>query len=295
MISNTRNIAFIINPKSGTNRAKDLNSTIENIFANTNINYVIAYTTHAGHATKLAQLYADLKYETVVAVGGDGTVNEVAQGLINSNTALGIVPLGSGNGLARACNISLKPAIAITAIKKGYIKLIDVGYINNKLFLSNAGTGFDAYIAKQCANQNKRGLMMYARTSIQHFSSYKSKTYKITIDGEKTIEEKAMMISIANGKEFGYGFKIAPNASCFDGKLDIVIVKPLNFFNAPRVGFMSWWGNVTEYSKVNHYVGKKITITCDNMNLYQIDGDYHDGTTNLEIRIEPKALNIIVP
>jgi diacylglycerol kinase (ATP) len=294
MVDNKRNIAFIINPKSGTVRNKDLSGLINTTFAEQEVNITVQETQYAGHATALAKEYALKNYEAVVAVGGDGTVNETAQGLLYSNTALGIVPKGSGNGLARACKIPIADAKALAIIKKGYIRNIDVGKINEQLFLSNAGTGFDAHVAALCANVNKRGLLMYARTSIQAFNTYKSKQYTINIDGVE-YTEKAIMVSIANGNEFGYGFKIAPNASIYDGKLDVVIIKPLNFINAGRVSFQAWWGNLLKYSKVIHKVGKYITITCNEDSTYQIDGDAKGIENKLDIQINNKALNVIVP
>jgi diacylglycerol kinase (ATP) len=289
-----RKIAFIINPKSGTDRNKSLQKSIDEIFAKDKFEIHILHTEFAGHATGLAADCARKNFETVVAVGGDGTVNEVARGIINTGTSLGIVPKGSGNGLARTCNIPLHTPKALALIEKGYVKNIDAGMANGELFLSNAGTGFDSYVAMQCRQKNTRGLLMYIRTSVQAFTKYKSKSYIVTVDG-KQYEEKAIMISVANGNEFGYGFKISPTASNFDGKLDVMIIKPLNIFTAGRVSFYAWWGNLHKYSKVKHIIGKQISIRSKGMQDYQIDGDARDTEQNLNIEIIVKALNVIVP
>ena len=288
-----RKIAFIINPKSGTDRNKALQASIAAIFPTHIFETHIFFTEFAGHATGLAADCASKHFETVVAVGGDGTVNEVARGIINTGTSLGIVPKGSGNGLARTCNIPLHTEKALHLIAKGYVKNIDAGLANDELFLSNAGTGFDSYVAMQCRQKNARGLLMYIRTSVSAFTQYKSKSYTLTIDG-KEYNQKAIMISVANGNEFGYGFKIAPTASNFDGKLDVMIIQPLNFFTAGRVSFYAWWGNLNKYSKVKHIAGKEIVIRSKQMADYQVDGDAREGSNELQIKILPKALNIIV-
>jgi YegS/Rv2252/BmrU family lipid kinase len=290
-----RKIAFIINPKSGTDRNKTLQTEIDKCFAVDKFEIQIFYTEFAGHASGLSAKCAEEKFETVVAVGGDGTVNEVARGLLNTGTSLGIVPKGSGNGLARTCGIPLQVPAALEVIKNGYSKLIDAGTANDELFLSNAGTGFDSYVAMQCHQKNSRGLLMYIRTSVAAFTTYKGKTYTITIDG-KEINDKAIMVSIANGNEFGYGFKIAPTASNFDGKLDIIIIKPLNFFTAGKVSFHAWWGNLHKYSKVKHLMGREIKISTKEMQHYQLDGDARNADSNeLNIKILPKALQVLVP
>jgi diacylglycerol kinase (ATP) len=289
-----RKIAFIVNPKSGTDRNKQLQHEIEKLFSSDVFDVKILFTEFAGHATGLSASCAAEKFETVVAVGGDGTVNEVAKGLLNSGTNLGIVPKGSGNGLARTCGIPLQTIDALKVILHGYNKLIDVGYANDELFLSNAGTGFDSYVAMACHQKNARGLLMYIRTSVAAFTTYKSLNYDITIDGEE-YNKKAIMVSVANGNEFGYGFKIAPTASNYDGKLDVMIIKPLNFFTAGKVSFHAWWGNLNKYSKVKHIVGKEIQIKSKQLTHYQIDGDARAAEGEVNIKILPKALQVIVP
>jgi diacylglycerol kinase (ATP) len=290
-----RKIAFIINPKSGTDRKKALQASIAAVFPTSSFEVHILETQFAGHATGLAAECAKENFETVVAVGGDGTVNEVARGLLNSSTNLGIVPKGSGNGLARTVNIPLQVEAALQLIAKNYVKIIDAGLANGELFLSNAGTGFDSYVALQCQQKKSRGLLMYIKTSVAAFATYKNKSYIIKVDNEEPIKEKAIMVSVANGNEFGYGFKIAPTASNFDGKLDVMIIKPLNIFTAGRVSFYAWWGNLNKYSKVKHIIGRSITIESKQMLDYQIDGDARSIEGPLQIEILPKALQIIVP
>jgi diacylglycerol kinase (ATP) len=290
-----RTIAFIINPKSGTDRIKSIKQAILKFLPEQLFKVEIYATEFAGHATGLAKTLASTGlYETIVAVGGDGTVNEVAKGLIGSTTSLGIIPKGSGNGLARACGIPLKLEGALQVIAKGYIKNIDAGQLNQHIFLSNCGTGLDATVALACKQSEKRGLLMYINTTNSIFWKYKPLNYTINYDGS-TLNTKAIMISVANGNEFGYGFKIAPTASLNDGWLDVIIIKPLNIFSAGRVSFHAWWGNLHKYSKVINLRAKSITITSENLNAYQYDGDGYETNEPMQINIIPKGLNIIAP
>ncbi|MFM2386157.1 MAG: hypothetical protein RL660_914 [Bacteroidota bacterium] len=289
-----RHIAFIINPKSGTDRNKALEQLARQHYADQDVVLHFLVTAHAGHAIQLAKACAEKCFEAVIAVGGDGTVNEVAQGLINTNTMLGIIPKGSGNGLARACGIPLNELAAMQVVSRGYSKTIDTGVINNELFLSNTGVGLDAQVAQACMHQEKRGILMYIRNSIRMFASYKPLKYRITIDGE-VYTEKAIMVSIANGNEFGYGFKISPTASHVDGKLDVMIIKPLNFFTASYVSFKAWYGNLHKYSKVKHLLGRQISIEAEGMSCHQIDGDYRANNGQVAAQIQAKSLQVLVP
>jgi diacylglycerol kinase (ATP) len=289
-----KNIAFIINPKSGTDRVKALQQAIQQHLPEPLYKVSYIETQYAGHAKLIARELSTQPIDIVVAVGGDGTVNEVASGLINTNMPMGIVPKGSGNGLARACNIPLLAPQALQVIAKGYIKCIDTGLANNELFVSNAGVGFDAEVAKQCMQLNSRGLLMYIQQSIKTFASYKPLTYTITTH-TNTQQVSATMISVANGNEFGYGFKIAPTASLIDGKLDAMIIKPLNLISASTVSFNAWRGNLHKHSKVQHIMLNTINIKCPQLTCHQIDGDYRANNGELDISIQPQSLNIIVP
>jgi YegS/Rv2252/BmrU family lipid kinase len=290
-----RKIGFIVNPYSGTDRKKSLEQLIGKYLPPTQYDYEIAFTEFKGHGIGLAKQFATDNYESVVAVGGDGTANEVAQGLIHTNTALGLIPKGSGNGLARNSHIPLQPSQALSIIAKGYIKSVDIGRINGQLFLSNAGVGLDAHIALLCKSSDQRGLMMYIKNTVAGFRTYKPRSYELIIDG-KEIKRKAIMISVANGNEFGYGFKIAPTAKNNDGLLDVMVIHPLNLWNAGRVSFHAWWGNLHKYSKVTHYRAKQISIVSDQIDSYQIDGDgYIHNSSDIQFGIEHKVLNLIVP
>jgi diacylglycerol kinase (ATP) len=287
-------IGFIINPHSGVERNKALQDAVLKLFPSSK--YIITFheTAYEGHATLIAKELAKANYVIVVAVGGDGTVNEIAKSLVHTQTALAIIPKGSGNGLARACKIPLQSMLALQVIKKGYMRTIDVGIANNNIFVSNAGVGFDATITQVIKNETARGLKMYVRKTVFNFFSYKPQIYTVIIDGEE-YTEKAFMISVANGNEFGNGFIIAPTATLNDAELDVMIIKPLNIFTAVQVAVRAWRGNLHTFHKVKYIAGKKISIQNKTLLQFQVDGELKTCDGKLEIVVIPAALHVIVP
>jgi YegS/Rv2252/BmrU family lipid kinase len=219
---------FIVNARIGGKRIAELTQAIQYTFG---VNgYKIFQTEYGGHAKDLAIQLVNEGIQNIVAVGGDGTVNEIIQVLAKKNITLGIIPTGSGNGLARHCKIPLKMNEAVALLKTGKRTLIDLGKINDVYFISNAGVGFDAVVCNAIKQTKSRGLKMYVRKVIQHYFRYKADTYTIHIDGRE-FKQKAFFMNVANGKEFGYGFEIAPNATLQDGMLDMIIVKSINPLN----------------------------------------------------------------
>jgi diacylglycerol kinase (ATP) len=287
-------IGFIINPHSGVERNKQLQGMIEKTFSLQEFIYTFHETQHEGHATEIAKTLALANYTIVVAVGGDGTVNEVAKGIVHTQTALGIIPKGSGNGLARACGIPLQTLAAIKVLHKGYMRTIDVGMANNNIFVSNAGVGFDATITQVIKNETARGLKMYVRKTVFNFFSYKPQVYKVNINGEQHAE-KAFMISVANGNEFGNGFIIAPTATLNDAELDVMIIKPLTIFTAVQVAVRAWRGNLHTFHKVKYQAGTHIIIENENLKHFQVDGELKTCDKKLEVQVLAAALNVIVP
>ena len=290
-----RKILFIINRKAGTDREKRLEGVIRRYLTPKAFSVEITHLAYLGHGTDLAKEAVANGVDTVVAVGGDGSINEIAQGLVGSDTALAIIPLGSGNGLARALKIPLKVPHALELIADGRRRQMDVGYANEHLFLSNAGVGFDALIADQFRNTKKRGLMGYAKLVFKSFSRYKGPSYRINIDGQ-TMEKRAFLFTVANGNQFGYEFKLAPNADVFDGDLDICLVPPVPFYGLIPIGFHSLKGTIDKTGYMQHYTGKKIVISSNELAHLQVDGDSVPLSNGEEVqfRIAPAALQVIV-
>ena len=219
-----KTIRFIINPVSGVGKQKGIEELIK-----TNLNHDIfdcevSYTKAAKHATELAKEATEKNMDFVIAVGGDGTVNEVAKGLIHTNTTMGIIPMGSGNGLALHLNIPVEPIKAIQLINTCHVRKIDTCTANGIPFLNVSGIGFDSHIAHKFANAGTRGISTYLRLIISEWWNYSNRKYTLSYNNE-TLETEAIMISFANGTQFGNNFLISPNSLDNDGLLDICILK----------------------------------------------------------------------
>ena len=291
-----RKILIIINRKAGTDREKQLGLVIRQQLPADRFAVEITYLQYLGHGTDLAREAVQRGVDTVVAVGGDGSINEIAQGLLGSRTALAIVPLGSGNGLARALRIPLDATAALQIVANGPRKSMDAGFANEHLFLSNAGVGFDALIADRFRHSKKRGLVNYARLVIGGFASYKPAAYSIKIDGQERVQ-KAFLMTVANGNQFGYEFKLAPKASVFDGLLDICLVPPVRFWDLLPLSIRSLKGNIDESRYMEHLTGREIEVSSTDLNCLQVDGDAVPLTNGKTVyfRIAAGALQVIVP
>jgi len=285
-------IRFLINPNAGKHKnLKMLEKDIKNIFPQAEI----IYTKYAGNAKELALEAAQKKYETVVAVGGDGTINEVVQGLTNSNTALGIIPCGSGNGFARLIKMPLKDNLkCLEIIKQNRLKKVDIGKANDEYFLNLAGLGFEAIIAHKFATTKRRGKLPYFQIGAKEFFNFKKEKYTLTFaDGtQKTLAPLCLVF--ANGTQYGSNFFIAPKALLDDGLLDMVNIPPTNIFKM-LVGFPNFIKDglspvhLTKTQKI-----KEVEINGKPDFAYHIDGEPRlckDG--KLKISVIPSALKII--
>lgn len=289
-----KHLVFIINPKSGVKREKQVQQAIDKSLDQDRFTYELIHTEYARHGTELAKQAAEKGAFAVVAVGGDGSVNDIVAGLDGTDTALAIIPKGSGNGMARSIGVPLKTEEAIQVINRGNYINMDVAYANGKPFVSNAGVAFDALISKKFAKSVRRGLAVYSWLVTRHMWSYKEWEWDITIDGE-SFKEKAFIISVANGKQFGYNFQIAPEASWTDGLLDVVVIKKFPKFLGGALVLRAMVGTITKSPYVNHYTGKKITITNPNLCLMQSDGDAYDCINSIDFHVEPGKQVVLVP
>jgi diacylglycerol kinase (ATP) len=289
-----KHLVFVVNPRSGVDRQKAIQNAIDNRLDHSQFSYEVAHTQYAKHGTIIAKEAAEKGAYAVVAVGGDGSVNDVAAGLLHTDTALAIIAKGSGNGLARSLNLPLNEPEAIDVINRGKTIMMDVGFAANRLFLSNAGAGFDALIAEKFASSKRRGFAIYSWLVTKNLWTFKSPTWDITIDGKK-IKEKAFLICVANGKQFGYNFQIAPDADCTDGLFDIIVIK-----NFPRIlgGLLvvrAMNGSITKSPFVKHYRGTDVVLSHPSLSSMQTDGDGHPCGNSIHFRIVPAAQNVIVP
>jgi diacylglycerol kinase (ATP) len=289
-----KHLVFIINPRSGVDREKAISKAVEERLDKSRFTYEIDYTERPKHGIELARQAAEKGAYAVVAVGGDGSVNDVVKGLVGTDTALAIIPKGSGNGMARTMEIPLELMEAIDVINTGKLQSVDIGYANDSLFLSNAGVGFDALISKRFAKKEKRGFATYSWLVTQHLWTYKEWDWQIKIDG-KELSQKAFMINVANGQQFGYNFKIAPNADYADGWLDVTIIKPFPKILGGTLVFRAMTGSIDKSPYVETYRAKEVTISNPALKLMQTDGDAHPCSNEINYRIEPAALKVVLP
>ncbi len=283
----------VINPKSGTDSKKNMERLISQLLDQSVFDFEIFYTNGPNHATELSKEAALLGYGLVLAVGGDGTVNEVGKGLIGSDTAMGIIPSGSGNGLAKHLNISSDPKIAIQIINRFQSIPIDTIQINNDQFIGIAGIGFDAHIARQFAMCKKRGFWSYATLVLQEYPYYSPRFFEMEIDGT-WVRKEGLLISFANSSQYGNDIKIAPQASLCDGYLNIIILKSPPVYALPDVLMKLRNGTIT-HSKYYESICCKEVVVHTNKLIAHIDGEPVFFENGIRLKVLPKSLKVIVP
>lgn len=292
-MSNKTKIVFIINPIAGKRKHKNIEGVVLQLLSK-RWDPIVIETEYAGHAGEIVSKYISKEIKYFVAVGGDGTVNEVASVVFKHKAALGIIPCGSGNGLARTLNIPLKLEKAIECINERKIRKIDAGTINNHNFFCTCGVGFDAKIGAKFAKQTTRGFSTYLKTTIKEFYKYKAKKYKIKIDGEK-INRQAFLISIANAGQYGNNAYIAPKAKIDDGVLEICVLKPFPLYQSLGIGMRLFARNMNKSKYLETIKGKKILFREKKKYSFHIDGDPIKLMGPVKINIVPKSLKIITP
>ncbi len=292
-----KNIAFIINPISGSKETQNAKRKLPKLIMQTldmeqwlpNI----VFTEYAGHATELAHQYARMGFDAVVAVGGDGTVNEVARGLKDTNTALGILPMGSGNGFARHLNIPIRPQKALEMINHSEPIHVDYGLANGRLFVSTCGTGFDAVVADNFAGSNKRGFMTYLQNTLKVAFSYQPQTYHIVGDG-LDVTHKAFLITFANANQWGYEAMIAPKASVQDGKMDIMLMSSHAILGSASLALRLFTGSIDNSYFMDTIRAKEITLEREEVAPFHIDGDPVEMDKDIHIKIVSDGLRVLV-
>jgi len=280
-------IKFIINPTSGTGKQKG----IENIIAPHFDNYDIVITQKAGDATEISKIAIEEKFDAVIAVGGDGTVNECAKALIGSNTALGVIPCGSGNGFAFHNGMNSNIEKAIIQLKNANIKTIDSCTANGLPFVNVSGIGFDAHIAHLFANLTNRGFSNYIKLIYKEVQ-YKAREYTLNYDG-KTEHINALLISFANTKQYGNNFQISPNAKIDDGLIDFVIVRDFPRWKVPQFLLKIAIGKAHLSKYIRIIQTDKMTITSLEK-LIHLDGEPTVTDTTLVVKTNPQSLKILL-
>jgi YegS/Rv2252/BmrU family lipid kinase len=287
-------IAFIINPASGVKNKNNIHKVIENKLDTSRLEPIIVYSEYSRHATELAAKFAADNIPYVVAVGGDGTVNEVAKALVHTNTALGIVPVGSGNGFAFHLGIpkSIKKAVDLL----NNIKLIDVDYglFNEKPFFCTCGAGFDAHISMKFAESKQRGFMNYVKKCVVNYFRYQSENYQLIGKGID-IKPNAFIITFANASQWGSNAYVAPNADITDGQMDICIISKFPLYAVPKFALQLFIKKLDNNLYINILRTNEITLIREKEGAFHFDGEPHIEDKIIKIRIVQAGLKVIIP
>lgn len=288
-----KRILFIINPISGTVSKAGIPEAIEKYLDMEKFDYKIAETQYPGHATELSSQAAKDGYDVVVAIGGDGTVNEVGRGITHTNTALAVIPCGSGNGLARHLLIPLNVKKDLEIINDCVTHDLDYGVINDHDFFCTCGMGFDAFISFKFAEAGKRGPITYVQKILEKGLSYKPETYEIIAD-ESTQKYKAFLISCANASQYGNNAYIAPQASMSDGLLDVVIMEPFDIIEAPQIAIDMFSKTLDKSSRIKSFRTKHIKVHRSAPGPIHYDGEPVMTGEDIDIRVEAKGIKVVI-
>lgn len=292
-MNNKKTAVFIVNPISGTQAKKGIVQKIRHNVDREIYSYRIIPTQYAGHATEIASECVSQNVDVVVAVGGDGTVNEIARSLVHTKTSLGIIPCGSGNGLARHLQIPMDVKKAIEVINRATIETIDYGKINGIPYFCTCGVGFDAFISMKFAQSGKRGLSTYFENTVREGLRYEPETYEIENE-DGTMRHKAFLITCANASQYGNNVYIAPKASLCDGLMDVIIMEPVGVLDAPSISFQLLNGTIDQNSHIKTFKSKKVKIHRNSPGVIHFDGDPIMAEADLEVEIIEKGLSVII-
>ena len=285
---------FVYNPVSGSHRLIPVIPIIER-FVNTDLyDFSIISTKYRGHATEIAQEYAAKQYDAVVAVGGDGTVNEVGRGLIGTGTALGIIPCGSGNGLARHLGISLDPFKAVKWLDKSIFTEIDYGMMEDHPFFCTCGVGFDAKVTDAFSKAGTRGVLTYMESILKEIATYHNETYKLSFDNSSETFE-AFFITCANADQWGNNAFIAPTASLQDGMLDVIAAHPFSVVDAPIMAFELFNKLIDKNPNVSVRKCQGLTITRQSEGPAHYDGEPVILGNEIHVKLIKQGLKVLIP
>lgn len=285
-------IWFIVNPISGGRKKASLPALIVAHLDHNRFDYEIIETEFKGHAITIAEKAVAQGIDIVCAVGGDGSVHEVGTTLIGSQTQLAIIPLGSGNGLARHMKIPLKIKEAIECINSGNRIEMDTLKVNNKPILGFGGYGFDALIAKKFEGSRKRGFTSYIKLVLKEVFKYNP--INVSIDANGQVRKLPVFLcTIANTSEFGNGFIVSPKSDATDGKFEVVILKPFSFWNIPAMLFRYFSGR-TDHSGLTEVIKTDHATLVLPHSYGQIDGEPISSGKKVQVDVVPRSLRIIV-
>ena len=289
-----RHILAIINPVSGTGNKDKIPRLIDTVVDQENNDVSIVMSEYAGHAHEIALQAVQDGIDVVVAIGGDGTVNEVGSAVCGTDTALAIIPSGSGNGLARHLRISMNASRAFQVLNNGVVGQFDYCTVNGKPFFCTCGMGFDAEVSYKFSNEGTRGFITYVKTALTEFFKYKAQDYIIDVDGNK-LEERAFVIACCNAAQYGNNAYIAPRATMQDGLIDVTVMHGFNIVESPLVGARLFFRQLDKDRHVSIYRGKHVVIERKHDDIIHIDGDPVMMPARVVIENVTNGIKILVP
>ncbi len=290
-------LRFVINPRSGKQRRNAGNlSRVKEFVAQRGLEADVVSTEGRGHATELAREAVAAGCSRVIAVGGDGTVNEVAQALIHTRAALGLVPCGSGNGLALHLGLpkAMADALELAIGAEARIAELDTGTVNGLPFVNAMGLGLDADVSFRFNRLVRRGLLAYARTALAAFVNRHPERCTIS-DGTRQETVDALLIAVANSDQYGNNARIAPQARVDDGLLDLVVVKPTGLPGALELGARLFLGTIDRSARVRRFKAARFVIERPSGGIIHTDGETHLAGTTIEVLVQPRSLKFVVP
>jgi YegS/Rv2252/BmrU family lipid kinase len=287
---------FIFNPHSGLNRKRPgFIREVREWVAAEKLDSEFCSTERPHHATELARSAVARGCERIVAIGGDGTLNEVACGVVHTPAALGLIPCGSGNGLGRHLGVHGSLRHALRIVRDGRVREIDTGLAAGHRFCNATGVGFDAEIARRFNNLPSRGFRTYLRTGWNTYFSYRPEPYTIrTADGRET-SFTAFVVAVANSDQYGNNARIAPGAQVDDGRLDLTAIPPMGLFRSALLVARMFGGDLRRQRGVFSAQGESFTIVRPTAGVIHVDGETREAGPEIEIRTEPRSLRFLVP
>ena len=288
-----KSILFLINPKSGVNNKRSIPKLIESCIDKDKFDYAIAETKYIAHACELTKSAVQQHVDAVVAVGGDGTVNEVARSLVGTDTALGILPCGSGNGFARHLGIPMDIKKALEFINRSETVSVDYGKINGIPFFCTCGMGFDALVSRSFAEGKRRGFMGYINKALHDLAIYKPEVYEIEAAEQGAVKNKAFLIACGNAAQYGNNVYIAPQASMKDGLLSVTILEPFSIVDIPILIGQVLSNNIDQNSHIKTLNTKWLKVRRRKPGVVHFDGEPMEMDAELFVEAVPNGMKVL--
>lgn len=292
--SEKKSLRAVINPISGTTKKEYVPEVLDKFIDKDKFDIQIRFTQHQGHATTLTKEAIKNNFYGVIAIGGDGTINEVASALCGSNTALGIIPCGSGNGLARHLGIPVNLEKAIQILNVDNVECLDYCTVNDHPFFCTCGVGFDAHVSEKFALSGKRGPLTYIQNTLVEYLKYRPQKYHIEIDDE-VISEEAFLIACGNASQYGNNAFIAPKASMHDGLIDVTVIHPFTPLDTAIMSFLLFTRHLDQDINITTYRVPELVIRRSKPGVMHIDGDPIMMQANLHIKCHKGGIKMLLP